>query len=229
VADNTTIVNTDVDGDSIPDDAFETDFQEDITANYESPWSIGVGAGYHMERTEIHVSVEWFSEVDPYDVLEIKPFVSQATGLVVTPSLLDVRKSVFNVAVGFQQEFSEKYAGFFSFATDNSAFSAQSEIAVTPYDIYHVAGGMNAVLGKTQWMFGAGYAWGSELTQQLVDLDPDNGVSTTDPTTQVVHGRVHRGSLDPSRQETYDRQDHRALRDHRQTGCGRHGRGVPGP
>ncbi len=182
---NATRAGVDVDNDSIPDNGFETDFQENVTANYKSPWSVGVGAGYHMEHTKVHVSAEWFNNVDPYTALELQPFVSQATGQVVAIPTQEERKSAFNFAVGLEQEFGDKYSGYLSFNTDKSAFSDASDLSVTGYDIYHVTGGANVVFGKTQWMIGYSYAWGSETIQQLVDLDPDGGVSPTDPANDV--------------------------------------------
>lgn len=182
---NYTRVGVDLDNDSIPDNGFETDFQQDLTANYESPWSVGVGAGYQFKRTRIHASAEWFSKVDPYSFLEVEPYVSQTTGQSVTISQQDARASVFNVGAGIEHKFGEKYSGYLSFNTDKSAHSDQSDIAVTGFDIYHMTGGANVVMGKTQWMLGASYAWGSETTQQIINLDPEGGVDSSDATTEV--------------------------------------------
>lgn len=174
---NSSFVRVDVDGDSIPENGFETNFQEEVTANYESPWSIGFGAGYFLEHTQFHFSGEWFSAVDAYQVLELENFTSQATGEIVERSLQQVRDSVVNFALGVQHDFGTRYSGFLSFNTDKSSFNEGSDISVTGVDIFHLTGGGSAAVGRTNWMLGLSYAWGSEQTTQLIDLKPGDGGS----------------------------------------------------
>jgi hypothetical protein len=188
---NESIVRIDIDGDSIPDNAFQTDFQQDVQANYKSPWSIGFGAGYFFERTQLHFSAEWFSAVDRYEVLELESFTSQTTGEVVNRSIEQKRESVFNFALGIQHDFSDKYGGFLSFNTDNSAFSPESDISVTGIDILHVTTGATAAVGRTNWMLGVSYAWGDEQDTQFIDLNPEDG-SVVDPgdPVEIVYSRL---------------------------------------
>jgi hypothetical protein len=182
---NSTVVRLDTDGDGTPDNSFETDVQQNVSANYKSPLSIGVGAGYFFEHTQLHFAAEWFAEVTAYDVLELESFTSQTTGLPVTRSLRQVRESVANFAVGIEQDIGERYGGFLSFNTDNSAYSQESEVSTSGMDIYHATGGMSAIVGRTRWMLGFSYAWGSETTQQPIDLTPGDGGTTTDPVDEV--------------------------------------------
>lgn len=182
---NTSIVRVDIDGDGMPDNGFQTNFQEDVTANYKSPWSIGFGAGYFFEHTQLHFSAEWYGAVDAYDVLELESFTSQTTGETIERSIRQKRESVINFALGLQQDFSEKYGGFLSFNTDNSAFSPESDISVTGIDIYHITGGGTTAVGRTNWMLGLSYAWGSEQAIQRIDLTPGGGGSVIDPGNPV--------------------------------------------
>jgi len=181
---NSTVVRVDIDGDSTPDNTFQTNFQEDVTANYKTPWAVGFGGGYYFAHTQLHFSAEWYSAVDVYDVLELESFTSQGTGATVERSVRQARDSVINFAVGVQQDLSEKYGGFLSFNTDNSAFNEQSDISITGIDIFHATGGATAAVGRTNWMLGVSYAWGSEKTTQAIDLNPGSGGSVT-PTDQV--------------------------------------------
>jgi hypothetical protein len=43
---------------------------------------------------------------------------------------------------------------------------------------------MSAIVGRTRWMLGLSYAWGSQKTLQLIDLSPDPG-GTVDPADEV--------------------------------------------
>ncbi|MCH7548354.1 MAG: hypothetical protein IH969_02255 [Candidatus Krumholzibacteriota bacterium] len=177
---NNSVVRVDIDGDGNPDNAFETDFQEDVHANYESPWSVGFGAGYFFEHTQLHFSAEWFDAVELYDVLELDSFTSQTTGETLERSVQQKRESVVNFAAGIQRDFGEKYGGFLSFNTDNTAFSPESDISVTGIDISHITAGTTVSLGRTNWMLGLSYAFGSEETTQAINLNPgDDGSLTT--------------------------------------------------
>lgn len=188
---NTSVVRIDLDGDGTPDNAFETNFQEDVTANYESPWSVGFGAGYFFEHTELHFSAEWYSAVDLYDVLELDSFTSQTTGETVERSLQQKRESVVNFAAGIEHDFGEKYGGFVSFNTDNTAFSPESDISATGIDIAHVTGGATVSLGRTNWMAGISYAFGSEETTQAIDLNPgDDGTVLTGKPVELEYRRT---------------------------------------
>ncbi|MCK5406136.1 MAG: hypothetical protein KAJ37_01720, partial [Candidatus Krumholzibacteria bacterium] len=164
---------------------FQTDFQQDVKANYKSPWAVGFGAGYFLEHTQFHFSAEWYDAVDGYDVLELENFRSQATGEIVDRSIRQKSDEVFNIAIGAQQDFGETYGGFLSFNTDQSSFNEESDISVTGFDIYHLTGGGSAAVGRTNWMLGISYSWGSEQVTQLIDLEPGDDGDVTDPENLV--------------------------------------------
>ena len=182
---NSSVVGVDLDGDDIPDNAFQTNLQQDVKANYKSPWAVGFGAGYFLKHTQFHISAEWYDAVDSYAVLELEGFTSQTTGEVVDRSIRQKRDDVINFAIGARQDFGERYGGFLSFSTDKSSFNKESDISVTSFDIYHLTGGGSAAFGKTNWMLGISYAWGSEQTSQLIDLEPGDSASAADQGNQV--------------------------------------------
>jgi hypothetical protein len=169
-----TWVGVDRSGDGAPDDGFEANVQTDVRADYESPLSVGVGAALHLEKTRFQAAAEWFSAVDRYDVLSLQSFRSQATGDVVTPRLQHRFDAVVNWAIGVEHRFRPGLAGLASFTADRSAFNAESDVAVTPFDIYHVSGGAMFNVGKPRITLGLAYAWGSEEITQLIELDPDS-------------------------------------------------------
>ena len=72
-----------------------------------------------------------------------------------------------------------------SFTPDNSAFSQESDVSATGLDIYHATGGVSAIVGRTRWMLGLSYAWGSQKTQQRIDLTPEDGGSVANPVDEV--------------------------------------------
>ena len=78
----------------------------------------------------------------------------------------------------------EKYAGFVSFNTDFSSFDPESDTAVTSFDLYHVTGGTNIKMRRTEIMLGLSFAWGSDLISQPINLNPDDD-SVINPEDQV--------------------------------------------
>jgi len=182
---NSTRVGLDLNEDGIPDNTFTTDIQEGVPAHYKSPLSVGAGAAFDFESTKIHASVEWFDAIDSYNVLQLESFVSQGTGQYVTRTLLHQVASVVNFAVGLEQKVGDKSTAYLSFNTDTSAYDPESDIAVTGFDIRHLAAGANFAFKDSQFMLGFSYAWGSEKIQQVIDLNPDDDEEVIDPQDEV--------------------------------------------
>jgi hypothetical protein len=182
---NISHIGVDMDGDGTVEDGFVATVQEDVQANYDSPLSVGVGAGYYFKKLVIVASAEWFDAIESYDVLELEPFVSQETGELHTPQLKHQAKSVLNYGAGLEYR-GEKYGGYLSFSTDFSAIEPESGIAVTGFDLYNVNGGTTIAFNRTKFMLGLGYTWGSETVDQLIDLNPDEGSPVVDPDDDVV-------------------------------------------
>ena len=178
---NATHVQLDLDGDGTRTNGFESDVQADVTANNESPLSVAGGASYRIGQTAVHASAEWFDSVDPYAVLELTSFRSQTTGEDVERTLVDAAESVVNWGVGIEHRFTERTQGYVSLVTDHSSSSELSDVAVTGFDIQHLAGGAAFQVRRSEFTVGLAYAWGDEQVDQRIDLDPGDGGSVLDP------------------------------------------------
>jgi hypothetical protein len=181
---NLTHIGVDLDDDGTVEDGFTATVQEDVKANYNSPLSVGAGAALHLEKWTVVASAEWFDAVESYDVLELEPFVSQETGEVQNPELKHQAKSVLNYGAGLEYK-GEKYGGYVSFRTDFSSFEPESDIAVTRFDLYRASLGTTIGLGKTTFMIGLGYTWGSDKINQVINLNPGEESPVLDPEDQV--------------------------------------------
>jgi hypothetical protein len=189
---NSTRMGLDVDEDGTLDNTFATDIQEGTVANYHSPLSIGAGVALHLSKTNIQLAAEWFDAVDTYAVLELHSSVSQGTGETITRTLQHKLKSVTNYAIGIDHKFGDKYAGYLSFNTDYSARDPESDVSITGFDIYHTSGGANINMRKTELMLGLSYAWGSEMIEQIINLNPDDDSTVLDSgqTVEVLYSQV---------------------------------------
>jgi len=183
---NETVIGIDRDGDGLNDDGFTTDIQKNARANFKSPLSVGVGAGWRFKNSKIHVAAEWFNKVGAYEVLVLEPFTAQGSGEVISRTLRQKLDSVVNFAVGFEHDFSKAYTFFTGFNTDQSAYNRESQVAATAYDIYHAAVGGKVSVDQAQFTLGVRYSWGSQTIGQQVDLNPSGEGGVIDPGRDVV-------------------------------------------
>jgi hypothetical protein len=67
-----TVFNASASGDGVTP-VLSASTQEGLDVTYRSPWSVAAGATRRFSKTAVHASVEWFSSVDPYDILQPEP------------------------------------------------------------------------------------------------------------------------------------------------------------
>jgi hypothetical protein len=119
-----------------------TDFQPGVDSDYRSPFAIAFGASYPLRNTRLHFSAEWFDRVEAFRILDTEAFTAQSSGESVPRGLLYALDPVFNVAVGLEHQIAETVKAYGSVRTDFSAASTGAQtVAVTRWDLYHVAGG----------------------------------------------------------------------------------------
>jgi hypothetical protein len=154
-----------------------TDFQNGIDAAYRSPLSLGFGAARSFGSTKLHLSAEWFNDMGPRTVLDTEPFQSQSTGETFDNNLVYQLDRVFNVAVGFEQKFSEDLAAYFGFRTDFSAVNSADNVSndtVSRWDLYHVSGGATFTVAGSELTVGGDVAFGeSQIGENDVGLERD--------------------------------------------------------
>jgi hypothetical protein len=139
-----------------------TDFQRDLSTSLRSPWSVGLGASRDFGRSRLHVGAEWFASMAPYTMMEAVPTVPNvgASGEL-DLSVVDARKSVLNVAVGYERKHSETLTWYGSFHTDFSYDESleASNLAFTRWNLYHIGGGARTMVGSSELTVGAIYAF----------------------------------------------------------------------
>jgi hypothetical protein len=171
---NESVVNVDVDGDSIPDNLLSDSFQN-TAPTYKSAPSVAVGASYGPGRTRIHGTIEWFGGIDTYSVLQGDPFQSQTTGEILVPAVRDELRSVVNGGLGVEHRFSETVAGYASVTLDQAAKvrTTGRSNSFTTWDIIHLRGGSTFPVLGANVALGLGVSFGSSVVPSLVDIaDP---------------------------------------------------------
>ena len=151
-----------------------TDFQPGVASDYRSPFSIAFGASYplgRLRKTRFHVSAEWFDRVEAFRILDTQAFTAQSSGETVPRDLFYTLDPVFNVALGLEHQIRENLKAYGSFRTDFSgAVTGTQTIAVTRWDIYHVAAGASFKVGRSDLTAGAVAAFGGSKSPLRPDL-----------------------------------------------------------
>lgn len=172
----------DADGNGIPDSEAEVGFGEELETEYRSPTSIAVGGSQQFKRMKAHATVEYFTEVDQYSVVEA-PAIAGGPG--VTGIDVDYQAalaSVVNWGIGIEQGFGETSSFYISFLTDQSAYATVEgrRSVVSTWDIKHLNGGVALAIKGVDLTLGAGFAWGQN--KSVSDAYP--GVGVLPPTVQ---------------------------------------------
>ena len=165
------LAGVDANQDGVRDDpALATETEEDLTVHYRSSWAVGAGASRALGATRLYASAEWYAPVARYTVIEV-PASSASAG-----RLTQELGSVLNAGVGVEQVLSDDLSVYGAFHTDFSASvgSAQANIAVSDWNIYHLSGGVSFRIHDNRFTLGASWASGSKTRALDTAIPPES-------------------------------------------------------
>lgn len=184
-------VGFDTDGDGAPDDILAADYQEDLSAGYQSPFSVGAGVAYRTGAWRFDFSAEWFAAVKRFSMLSPAPFVGQNPEKTYSYEVSTSFEPVFNYGFGAEYKSGPRNTWFLSVIRDHSAASTASTFNQVNLDFTHVTGGTMFSLGAIRLTLGAGWMFGSgplpktgegiskELLESLSRSFPDLSLTST--------------------------------------------------
>lgn len=185
------VVVGDANQDGIDDSGANVSYGKDLDADYRSPFSVALGGSYEWETTTLHVTAEYFFEIDEYTVMKTG-MPTPSPGVDTYPTEFNHGlEDVLNFGVGLEHRFSEKTTGYVSFITDFSANRndvSSNNISISTWDIYHLNGGVAFSLLGTDLTLGGGFAWGQEPLSFEPDTEGNLG-PTVDPEA-VSYSRI---------------------------------------
>lgn len=166
---DSTVVGQDIDenGNAITEVA--TDTQGGLSSDFKSPFSIAVGGAYRFGSAKLHITGEWFAAVEEFVLLPSEPFIGQSSGESIETAITRELTDVLNIAVGVENDFSDKFSVYGSFRTDRSAFdeSTDASVPIGDWDLYHVAGGATFTFGRSELTTGAIVSYGDSTTGRV--------------------------------------------------------------
>jgi hypothetical protein len=157
--------------------------------------AIGAGAGFRFKKSQLHLSAEWYDQVDKFAVLDPADYIGQSTGDTLRREVIQELSEVLNFGAGLELYLSEKFSGFGSFATDFSALGSEVaalyesaekiNAATSKWDLYHISVGAAFEVARAVLTVGTAYAFGNQNVPRANDI-PDDGdpiVDSSEPAT----------------------------------------------
>jgi hypothetical protein len=165
-SDGKTVFNASVAG--VPDlPLLSASTQTGLKSTFHSPWSVAGGATWRGERTAVHTTVEWFSAIDPYDILEPQSAPVAGSSATIPLTYVGAAKSVVNFGAGLEHRVGDTTTVYGGVARNNSPWRDQSE-TIASWDLTDVTGGVSFERLGARVALGVGYAWGSETIEPVI-------------------------------------------------------------
>jgi len=185
------------------------EFDEKISANVKSPFSLALGLQYFTKskRNFISLTTEYFHDIDPYSVVSYGEGGNMFEDIFDNPvmSYSTAAKSVTNIGVGWKQYISPEFfllGGFrtdFTVADTNKAgvFDDESELNRIHMDKYHFSVGPVFSIKNFKVITGIQYTFGrNKNMQQIVSFtDPIEYISAIDQSLYGIKDNSASASL----------------------------------
>jgi hypothetical protein len=142
-----------------------------LGSTYHAPWSVAGGATWRRPRGAIHSTVEWFSSVAAYDILQPEPAPVAGSSETVPLEYRGEAEGVVCYGLGLEQRLGDRFVIYGGAAHNESAYVAGRD-AFAAWDLTDLTAGFTVDTRRAKVAFGVGYAWGGkELPQPVVPPD----------------------------------------------------------
>ena len=165
----------DIDGDNLPDEFLISDYQIDLSSEYNSAFAFGIGIYYSFSDFKVHLAGEYYSRVNKFNVLTTNNFKSQTGDISLTNHLTHALKPVLNYGMGIEYIINKKFTAYGAFVTDFSALDRdiRSNHSVASWNFYHLTGGAALTFDKFELTFGLSFAFASDnILIPMIPLTP---------------------------------------------------------
>jgi hypothetical protein len=150
--------------------------QTGLDTEYHAPWSVAGGATWRHSRGAIHTTLEAFSSVAAYDILQPEPAPIAGSSQTVSLTYVGEARGVVCYGIGLEQHLGERVVLYGGAAHNESAYVASRD-AFASWDLTDLTGGLTFDRGRAKLALGVGYAWGANDLPQVV-APPDQAPAT---------------------------------------------------
>lgn len=165
-------------------DLVGNDRQENLKSTFKTPWAVGFGFEFELQKHRLMLSSEFFSAISNYRVLNttVQPFLRPSGVDYPIPedefmTVLSSASAVLNIGIGHQWSVTDKMDILWGFRTDFAAqpnFGDGLEMYMNniSFDIYHFTLGYALKLKKSGLNFGFDYAFsGTRSSGTVANFD----------------------------------------------------------
>jgi len=132
---------------------------DDVSPRRKYPWGISAGAGITINRSKIHVNIDYMSSLNEYERFSL-PEVDLGQNEPTDLRFNEKRSTVVNFGIGGEIYLKENLQSFFGFSTDFNAYSSENEFfnfQTNTADEFNAGTDYFHISGGTDWEF----KWGS--------------------------------------------------------------------
>jgi hypothetical protein len=172
----------------VPEPILSASTQTGLEATYNAPWAVGGGVTWRGTRSAVHSSVEWFSAVDPYSILEPEPAPVSGRPQTIPLTYSGAAASTVCFGMGFERRLGSQLTLYAGAASNQSAYVAERD-SFAAWDLTDFTLGFTRDSGHVVLAFGLGYAWGKGQIPQAVQPP---GASAP---TELVDARFSRWTI----------------------------------
>lgn len=152
--------------------------QEGLESAFHSPTSVAGGITWRGGRTALHATAEWFSAVDPYEILVPEPAPIAGSASTIDLTFRGAGESVVNFGIGAERVLNERFNLYGGLARNASSWRPGAETIAT-WDLVDATLGVTYLTSRWRLAFGVGYAWGSDdFPQAVVPPGSDGAIPT---------------------------------------------------
>jgi len=168
------------------------DRQESLQARYKTPLSMAAGFTRNWSRSGINFTGEFFTRIKKYKLIDAAPnaFVRPASDFEELASddfltVYEAAKPVFNVAVGYEHDFSDHFGITMGFRTNFSSYDPEVrnnerrniQPQLTTWNIYYATLGFTFKNDRNDLTLGLQFGYGKDGQRAIVNLsNPEEGL-----------------------------------------------------
>ena len=183
----------DLDQDGAVDPPYlSANYQEDLSASWQSPLSIAAGAAWRPASTGFYVTAEWFNAVPVSTAMDPDDFISQSTGDVISYDMEYGAKSLINFGAAFDHEFTRTFALYGAFRSDFSSMlpGEENSLQLASWDLWHISSGASFTFMSMEFTAGLQYSFGNGESRRFLSFNiEEDGVVIGDFGTSKISYR----------------------------------------
>lgn len=151
-------------------DVFYTYGFDSLEATRKEPFGISIGAGIPVNRSKIHLNLDFVSGILDFTRISIPDIDIGQPNLTPVP-FNEERRAIINFGVGGEVYISEKFRSFFGFSTDYNAYKTNTSVfdlttndpdnTAISTNFFHFSGGIDWKMSWASIILGITYATGS--------------------------------------------------------------------